>query len=143
MNIVGLMPIALALAAARGSSALASRHDSATACYAADANSNRELAYLTTLNGGTDSNAVRMRNRVHLPVVSASAISVVTDSLTCADALATYNRVTKPETGPATHIYLIAVGSVYVAFNPNVSAGEWTEHVVMDSTFHFLADYLR
>ena len=61
----------------------------------------------------------------------------------CAPALTTFNRNIDLDTA-LTRIYLIRAGNAHIASNPNVHSGrEWTEQLVMDSSFVHVAAYLR
>lgn len=114
-----------------------------TACYGADAYSNAEITYLTTRDTATTAAAVEWRQSMHLPAVAPSQIVLVSDSIVCSRALSAFNAATQYPSGPATNLYLIGVGNVYVASNPHFPSGEWTQRIVLDSVFNVLASYLK
>jgi hypothetical protein len=90
-----------------------------------------------------DAKDIQFRANAHLVTVADTAIEVVSDSKKCARALRTFNRNMDLDTA-LTRIYLIRAGRVYIGSNPNVHAGrEWTEQLIMDSSFVYLAGYLR
>lgn len=114
-----------------------------TACYGADAYSNGEITFLTAKDTATTSEALEWRQSMHLPTVTPSQIVLVSDSIVCSRALSAFNAATQYPTGPATNLYLIGVGNVYVASNPHFQSGEWTQRIVFDSAFSVLASYLK
>jgi hypothetical protein len=115
----------------------------ASACYGADAYSARQIAELVSITGAMDPKGVAWRQRVSLPSVPPSAITLVSDSTVCANALTALNQVAQYDDGPATRLYLISVGAMYVASNPNFPAGEWTQQFVFDSTLTYKFSYLK
>lgn len=114
-----------------------------TACYGADAYSNGEITYLTARDTATTSEAAEWRQAMHLPAVAPSQIGLASDSTVCSRALSAFNAATQYPTGPATNLYLVAVGNAYVASNPHFPSGEWTQRIVLDSAFNVLASYLK
>jgi hypothetical protein len=115
----------------------------ATACHAADSYSAYQIAALVSITGGTDAKSVAWRQQVSLPAASPSAITLVSDSTVCAQALTALNQTADYDDGPATDLYLISVGSTFVASNPKFPDGEWTEQFVFDSTFTYKASYMK
>ncbi len=112
-------------------------------CYASDSYSDDQIAELRTIVAGPDSTSNRWRQIVHLPAVAPSAVALVSESASCASALTTFNSATQYDNGPAVKLYLFSVGNVYVGANPHFPSGESVQHVVMDSTFAFLGNYLK
>jgi hypothetical protein len=112
-------------------------------CYSADSYSVGQIAQLTTITGATNEAGISWREQVHLPAVPASAIALVSDSTICAHALRAFNQAAQFDEGPAPKLYLFSVGNMYVATNPNFPSGEWTQHLVFDSTLTFKAAYLK
>ena len=112
-------------------------------CYASDSYADGQIAHLRAKVTGTDSATILWRQNVHLPAVAPSAVNLVADSATCANALSTFNASTQYADGPATKLYLFSVGNVYVGANPHFMSGEWVQHIVMDSAFMFLGSYLK
>ena len=90
----------------------------------------------------TDGLYIAFRQRVHLPAVVDSAVQLVTDSATCAHAVAVWNT---PDSTNAPHIdslYVIRVGSSYDVISPAASGSEWSQHMVIDRLFSHVSDYL-
>ena len=114
----------------------------ATACYGPDAYSAAQITSLIAIAGATSPAGAQWRDSVYLPAVSASSISLVSDSTVCARGLAAFNSAAHKDSA-ADKVYLFGVGDMYVAANPHFPAGEWVEHFVFDSSFTFKAAYLK
>jgi hypothetical protein len=86
-----------------------------------------------------------LRARSHVPALTDStAVAVVSDSAQCANALTVYNAQARVGRTAATDIYLLRVGPVFVASNPNDGTGRsMTEQIVMDSTLTHIGGFLR
>lgn len=142
MRIVLILFSAFGIATmSRASDALADQPALASACRGADNYSARQIAKLVSITGAADSVSVAWRKEVALPAASPSAINLVTDSTVCAQALTALNQVAQYHDGPATDLYLISVGGMYVASNPDFPIGEWTQQFVFDSTFAYKMSY--
>jgi hypothetical protein len=79
------------------------------------------------------------RSMAGLPRVPDTTIALVTDSPTCARAVAAYNQI--DTTQHASSMYVIQVDTVYVAFNPDAKAGEWLVNYVFDSAFRYISTF--
>ena len=78
-----------------------------------------------------------------LPRVSASEIAYVTDNRVCSKAVSPYNtNAGMGSVAPSGKLYVIKVGTLYLANDPVKSAGEFTIFVTLDSKFRFLASSL-
>jgi len=73
--------------------------------------------------------------------VDDSAIVLVTDSTLCSRAIAVYNAA--DSTQFASSLYVIRVGSVNVASNPDLPAGEYIYNYVLDANFNFLTAFFN
>ena len=74
-------------------------------------------------------------NYYHVPVVSTSQITLVTDERLCLKAIQAYAAFPSGAYTP-TRVYLIKMGTKnYVAFDPDVKAGEFSIVHVFDSKF--------
>ena len=113
------------------------------ACYAADSYTERQITALRSAFASSDPKVVQWRQTTHLPAVADTAIEVVSDSMKCARALATYNTTMDLGGATASKLYLIRAGAMYVASSPQFSTGEWTSQLVLDSTFIHVASYAR
>lgn len=82
-------------------------------------------------------------------VADTSLVYLVSDSATCAAAVAPHNQfagyAASELTNPAARrVYLFKVGSVWVASNPHVyEVQDLVGHVVMDSAYQRLSSYLH
>jgi hypothetical protein len=141
MRLTILAAIAIGGATYAQSPVSASSRRISTACYASDAYTTHDIAYLREINASSDPDYVRFRERAGLPVVPDSAIQVLADSTKCAQALATYNA--EMQGAGALGVYVIRVGPTYVASNPQFRTGEFAQHIVMDSAFVLVGIYLK
>jgi hypothetical protein len=120
----------------------ASRGASGTACRGPDSFSAAQVNHLKSLMRSADNLYVSFRQRVHLPAASGSSVQLVTDSTLCARALGAWNT---PDSTNAPHLdslYVIRVGMTYDAISPAGGGSEWNQHMVMDSSFSRVSDYL-
>jgi hypothetical protein len=142
-----ILAISVALVGATAFAPAATAHVAPTAfstvCHAPDAYTAFQTDYIKTLVTSVDTLNVQIRNRVHLPAVPDTAVVVESDSSRCAQGLVAYNHEANLENGPATTLYLIRVGSTYVASNPSFPAGEYVAQFVFDSAFTYKATYLK
>ena len=140
MKILSLMPVGgvALLIAAFG----APRSTSIAPCRGPDTFSATQLNHLKFLMRTTDDLYISFRRRAHLPAVSDSTIQLVIDSATCARVVGTWNIPDSTNAPRVDSLYVIRVGSNYDAINPADLGGEWNQHMVVDSLFHHLADYL-
>ena len=140
------MKLAILITAIAGLSAgagIGSRAHVGPACYPADAYTDRQITVLKGTFSSNDPKNIQFLANTHLVAVADTAIEVVSDSTKCARALTTFNSNMDLDTA-LTRIYLIRAGNAYVGSNPNVHMGrEWSEQLVMDSSFAYLATYLR
>ena len=90
--------------------------------------------FLVQLDTSADSSNVEQRTAFSLPVVPATEVVVVADSLVCAQAAAAYyRRLKNPPADQA--VAVVRVGSMYVVGDPRVTVGEFTAYAIFDSTF--------
>jgi hypothetical protein len=123
-------------------------HAQASACRAADSTSALFVRELTRIATGTDVSSQRMREVGRIPQVSANQVSFVTNKTVCSKALPVFNansQVKSASTGqtistPSTQVYVVQVGSVYAVMDRGKQFGEYTTMVVMDKTYHLLAN---
>ena len=88
--------------------------------------------------------AVALRANTHLPQIGDSAVMVVSDSTKCAAATIAYNDEVRSAGATVSDVYLFRVGSAFVASNPsNTNGREFTENLVMDSTFTAIGVIVR
>ena len=122
-----------------------SRSTSTSPCRGPDSFSNAEVSHIKFLMHTTDDLYISFRQRVNLPSVNESAVQLVTDSATCSRALGTWNNIISAidsNTPPLDSLYVISVGSSYDAVSPTGKGSEWNQHMVMDSLFHHVSNYL-
>lgn len=142
--------LACAVAASIGAAGLTSKEmpsQYSSACRAADNNTAFEIGRLQkAMHGVGSADSVAVAN-ANLLYVADSAFAVVTDSATCATALAAHNaeagytpsELTNPASGT---LYVIRVGTRFITWNPSFPSGEFVNHIVWDSSFHLLDNYL-
>jgi hypothetical protein len=101
-------------------------------CRPADAESALVLAWVKGIVTGTDSASLRQRTAMQLPQVSASQVTYVTDATTCSKVLTPYAAsigfkapATGPGEVPSGKLYVVKVGTVYVATDPALRAGDF------------------
>ena len=105
------------------------------------------VAWLSNIVTGTDSASVRQRAQMKLPQVAASQVVYVTDKNVCSKAVNLYNAnstVTRSgiPVNPSGKLYVVKVGTVYVARDPVKTWGHFVIYVIMDSKFKALASSL-
>jgi hypothetical protein len=74
-------------------------------------------------------------------VTDTTLITVVTDSATCARALASYDTLAD-QGGTLGEIEVLRLDTLFVLSHPDVHTGEWTMRYVVDSAMHYLRSYL-
>ena len=111
------------------------------ACFPPDAITNFQVAAVRELVTPTDSASIGAREFARLRAVPDTAVAAVSDSTTCARALAAFNAVVAG--GPYAQIDLVRAGTVYVASGRPDSVRELNSHIVMVSSFSVLGNFLR
>lgn len=124
------------------------RRGSRVACRAADAATAREIRRWQSEMHSTDPDDSLDISHARLRYVPDSAFAVVSDSATCARALAAHNKdagytIAELATADASSVYVIRVGTRYITWNPAFRTGEWVTHVVWSDTFTALSHYLH
>jgi hypothetical protein len=79
---------------------------------------------------------------VHLPYVASNAIQLVTTDSVCSLAVQAWTAADTLTSPPITSLYVIQVGSMYDVIDAQHSGGEYSQHLVLDSMFHFQVPYL-
>ena len=110
-------------------------------CFPPDAITNFQVAAVRELVTSTDSASIGAREFAHLRAVPDTAVAAVSDSTTCARALAAFNTVVAG--GPYSQIYLVRAGTMYVASGRPDPVRELNSHIVVDSSFSVLGNFLR
>ena len=114
-------------------------------CRSSDAQTTNMIRYMRVLAGATlpaDSESVGIRMTYKIPAVSPAHVSLVTDEKTCKSALRAYVSAVGGQSPAPTRVYVVAVGSAYVVWNPVPSANsEWSTNVVFDSKFRVLSSF--
>jgi hypothetical protein len=105
------------------------------------------MSWLTHIVTGTDPASVHMRAQLKLPQVAASRLSYVSTDSVCNKVLAVYDANSGMTQGgvpvpPSGRIYVVKVGSVYVAQDPVKTFGEFSTYVTVDSKYNLLATSL-
>ena len=112
-------------------------------CRAADAQTVNMIRYLQELvtASASDSEHVAKRRDYHLPAVAAAQVTLVSTATICNSALRAYTALLPTGTPAPTSIYLVAVGTGYVAWIPAAAGTEWASVVSFDSKFHRLESW--
>lgn len=135
------MAICLVVAITAGSKAIQAQ----TVCRPTDAETTNMIRYMIKIGAATlpaDSESVGVRMTYKIPAVSPTQVTLVTTERTCKSALTAFKSAVPAPYPAPTRIYVVAVGSVYVVWNPVVYAGsEWSPNVVFDSKFKVLSKF--
>lgn len=114
------------------------------ACRPADANSAYFVSDLRDLTASARPEDVNQRRDLMIPVVDSSTVVLVTDNKVCEKALTTYNSTVVAGQPQATHVYVVKVGTVYVAFDPDRPSAAAERYAVMKSNnYSLLARYAK
>lgn len=121
------------------------------ACRPGDAISADLVADMVRIATGTDAINAQLRQNRAIPQVTASKVIYVTANTICAKLLPVYNANTRSfdantgaEVSTATaQLYVVKVGTVYVAWDPGATAGEYRRLVTLDSKYRLLANSLQ
>lgn len=130
-----------AVAIAAGSDSIQAQ----TVCRPADAQTANMISYMKVLVAATvpaDSESVGIRTAYKIPAANPTQVTLVTKEQTCKSALAAFNSKVPGQSPVATRIYVVAVGSVYVVWNPRQGVGaEWAPNLILNSKFQFLEGF--
>ncbi len=128
--------------------AITAGSDSAQAqivCRPADAQTANMIRYMKVLVAATvpaDSESVGVRTAYKIPAASPTQVTLVTSETKCKSALAAFKSKVPGQSPVPTRIYVLAVGSVYVVWNPRQGVGsEWAPHLILNSKFQFLEGF--
>ncbi|HEY5218754.1 MAG TPA: hypothetical protein VIJ16_03040 [Gemmatimonadaceae bacterium] len=119
-----------------------------TACFGSDDYSSSEISWLKTITQSTNAVDSAWRVQVQLPTVDDTAVVAVSDSTLCAEGLAAHNAAAQyPDSDLADtlsqKVYLIRVGTLYVAANPHFASGEWVMQYLFNSTFTLKSSFMH
>src|SRR6476661_2582887 len=96
-----------------------------SSCRAADSVSAGLMRWVTRIATSSDPASTMTRNLMQIPQVSANKISYVTSNTVCSKIVGPYNSVTEirdsttdAPIAPSGQLYVIKVGTVYVALDP-------------------------
>ena len=104
-------------------------------CRAADGRSASMISDIKRYLAATDPKMIHNRDNVmHLPVVSSSQVSLVTDEKVCAKAVQAYGTV--PNAYTPTKLFVVKMGNKgYVTYDPDRKAGEFSVVFVFDTKY--------
>lgn len=105
-------------------------------CGAANDTSAAVISELKTWMTTQDPNRVALRDRVfHIPVVSESQISLVTDEGTCRKVVEAYGKLPEFAYTPS-RVYVIRIGETdFAGYDPDRKSGEFVEVHIFDSKY--------
>jgi hypothetical protein len=116
----------------------------AQACRAVDATANYFVTDLRELTSSTKVEDGYQRRDLKIPVVDSTTVALVTDERICQKALATLNTTIPAGWPQATRVYVVKVGTVYVALDPDRPNPDGELYAVMKSNnYQLLAKYAR
>ena len=130
----------LIIVVALGTPAILRAQNRPAACYPQDSVATRFLAWGKLLGSGTDSSVIQARRLLQVPVVPASGVVTVTDTLVCGKLAGAYSTAVSAQ---VTQVYAIKIGQVFAAFDPAVNGGEWNIVVTFDSKYRKLGSALH
>jgi hypothetical protein len=111
-------------------------------CRGPDSFSSSQISHLHEMMNSSDpSDSVFLAN-VKLPHVTSNFIGLITTDSLCALALQTWMTMDTVSSPSLTRLYVLKVGSSYDVIDKQDSGGEWSQHMVLDSAFHYKAPYL-
>jgi hypothetical protein len=110
-------------------------------CHTGDAYSTGQIAFLRKVASSTEPNTVAWRLQVRLPA-DTNVVSIIEPSV-CGVARRAYERDADLQGKPATFVYLLRIGDVYVVSNPSFPSGEFVCQLVYDDQFRLLSAYLH
>lgn len=136
--------ICLIAGIALGSSSLV-QAQTGLVCRPADYQTRNMIRYMKVLVTATvpaDSESVGVRMTYQIPVVSPTQISLVTTERICKSALTAFKLAVPGQAPAPTSIYVLAVGPVYVVWNPlQGTKSEWAPHLILNSKFQVLSQF--
>lgn len=114
-------------------------------CRPADAQTANMIRYMKVLVAATvpaDSESVGVRTAYKIPAASPTQVTLVATESKCKSALAAFKAKVPGQSPVPTRIYVLAVGSVYVVWNPRQGVeSEWAPHLILNSKFQFLEGF--
>jgi hypothetical protein len=122
--------------------AVSPRQDVSPVCRGPDSFSTAQIARLQELMASRDPRDSAFVQSVHLHHVPSNGIQLVTADSLCVLAAAAWTGVDTVTTPPVTRLYVIRVGSMYDVIDRQQSGGEYSQHIVLDSAFHYQGPYL-
>lgn len=131
---------------ALGLGALVTREATAQSfsCVPASASQSIRLRdYVVSLTGG-DPSLAEKRQLYHLPQISSSSISVVTQTKTCSDAAKAYHAAVRGAGVPQISRKVVVIkiaNSNYIVLDPEEKEGEYQVTVIFDRSFQPLAAF--
>jgi hypothetical protein len=115
----------------------------AAPCRIPDSETMSHLHYLRASASGTGPVDAGWRGTA-IPFITDTVglITVVSDSATCARAVASYDRLMNMRDTGITEIEVLRAGTVFVISHPRIRRGEWVGRFVVDSRMRFINSYL-
>ena len=112
-------------------------------CRAPDAATTSHLHYLRVSASSTSPVNANWRGTA-IPFITDTAglIMVVSDSATCARAIASYDTLMQLGDSGVTEIEVLRADTVFVISHPRIRRGEWVGRFVVDSAMRFINSYL-
>lgn len=112
-------------------------------CHVQDEWSARLLTHATEVATATDAQNVAYRADRQLLAVPASSVSYVTDEAICTTIATIIDNALPPaERNPARAVYVVRIGTRYLAEDPTVEMGEFTLSLTLDENLNVLTRHL-
>lgn len=108
-----------------------------SSCLMANAHSQQLLSYVRELVSSADPGRVQIRTALGLPAMDSTQVTLITNNRTCAKVAQGINT-DAGTTGLARQLYVLSVGSYYVAQDPGHPSGEWWPKVSLDRQYRVL-----
>jgi hypothetical protein len=116
----------------------------AQSCRGPDAVATRFISGLRLLTSSTKDYDVAQRRDFKIPVVDSTTVTLVTDNKVCQKALATYNTTVPAGLTAATRVYVVKVGTAYVALDSDSTRSKASRYAVLKSNNYALeSSYAR
>ena len=110
---------------------------STSSCHAQTADALNLRSYIRELVSTTDTARVRLRNTLGLSKTDSTKVVLVTATATCVN-VATGINTGYQTPNLARHLYVVQVGKLFAAQDPDHLAGEYAPTVILDAKFRAL-----
>lgn len=110
-------------------------------CQPNDVTKQNMVTWAKGIASGSDSLSVATRNQLHIPAVAATQVTPVTDDKICHNIAKAYSVALGMPSGTIRSMYVVKVGTSYVARDPAAVFGEWVYGMVLDRQYNVLSKF--